>query len=173
PERLTRSAEIDAWPSLSRSGNTMVFLSNRLGHPDIWKKDLLTGTETPLTNSGARKNWPELSPDGREVTYYVYDPFSVARMSLDGRPLGEVCRYCIYGGSTADRSIEIHTSRDESSLLARHTKSGTETTLFTLPDALCWAPLISPDGKWIAFLHMRLPGEGQIMIVPFRERPGV
>src|SRR5262249_14281713 len=63
-QRLTHNADNDAWPSLSRDGKTMVFLSDRLKHWDVWKKDFATGTETPLTNDASTKSWPEITADG-------------------------------------------------------------------------------------------------------------
>src|SRR5262249_14382422 len=73
-ERLTHSADFDGWPSVSPDGHTVIFLSDRLNHPEIWRKNLITGEEVPLTNDGARKAFPLLSADGGEISYYTYVP---------------------------------------------------------------------------------------------------
>lgn len=65
-ERVTRDAAPELFPTLSASGDTVVF--ERRG--DLWLRSLADGTELRLTDDPSLGNThPRLSPDGRRVVF--------------------------------------------------------------------------------------------------------
>jgi len=65
---LVSDPSIDVSPSFDQSGNLMAFVSDRLGNPNIFIKDLSSGSVRRATKSGYNTN-PSMSPDGKYVTY--------------------------------------------------------------------------------------------------------
>ena len=72
PSQLTSSA-FDARTSISADGSKLVFISSRLGNPDVWMKDLTSGKESALTATQVREEEPEISADGSRVVYSVWE----------------------------------------------------------------------------------------------------
>ncbi|HKB02494.1 MAG TPA: hypothetical protein VKD90_09750, partial [Gemmataceae bacterium] len=67
---LTTGGFLDAYPSWTSDGKTLLFSSNRRGVTDVWK--LIPGpgaTPTRLTTSRGNKEHARLSPDGRWVVF--------------------------------------------------------------------------------------------------------
>jgi TolB protein len=65
---LVSDPSIDVSPSFDQSGNLMAFVSDRLGNPNVFIKDLASGSVRRATKSGYNTN-PSMSPDGKYVTY--------------------------------------------------------------------------------------------------------
>lgn len=66
---LISSYGIDVSPTFDATGNKMVFTSNRLGGPQIFLKDMLTGSVERISKTGSYNTEPSISPDGTLVTY--------------------------------------------------------------------------------------------------------
>jgi TolB protein len=60
---------IDIGPDFDRSGQKMVFVSNRLGNPHVFLKNLATGEVKRLSMTGKYNTGPSISPDGSQVVY--------------------------------------------------------------------------------------------------------
>jgi Tol biopolymer transport system component/DNA-binding winged helix-turn-helix (wHTH) protein len=84
PSQLIGSSRTDAQPAISPDGNWIAFVSDRTGHPQIWKSDWKEERVTPLTNfDGCRVANPNWSPDGRLIAFAAnpegqFDLFVVA-----------------------------------------------------------------------------------------------
>jgi len=68
-EPLVESWAIDVSPSFDTVGRRMAFVSDRLGNPQVFIKDLATGKETRLTMEGKYNTSPSISPDGKLVVF--------------------------------------------------------------------------------------------------------
>jgi TolB protein len=66
---LERSAGIDVSPSLDRTGSLMAFTSSRLGGPQIFLKDLRSGSVRRISQAGRYNTDPSISPDGTVIAY--------------------------------------------------------------------------------------------------------
>ncbi len=53
----------------ARDGQSFVYFSNRTGNFDVWRHDLQTGQELPLTTHRANDFVPDVSPDGNSVAF--------------------------------------------------------------------------------------------------------
>lgn len=65
---LVADSSIDVSPSFDQSGNLMAFVSDRLGNPNIFMKDLSSGSVRRVSKSGYNTN-PSMSPDGKYIAY--------------------------------------------------------------------------------------------------------
>jgi len=65
---LVTDSSIDVSPSFDQSGTLMAFVSDRLGNPNVFIKDLSSGSVRRASKSGYNTN-PSMSPDGKFVTY--------------------------------------------------------------------------------------------------------
>ena len=53
---MTHNAAIDRWPSISRDGKKLMYVSFRTGRSEVWLAELDKGRETALTTDGADKD---------------------------------------------------------------------------------------------------------------------
>ncbi len=60
---------IDVSPDFDRSGQKMTFVSNRLGNPHVFVKDLGSGQVKRISLTGKYNTGPSISPDGTQVVY--------------------------------------------------------------------------------------------------------
>jgi eukaryotic-like serine/threonine-protein kinase len=75
--RLTTHPAEEANPVWTPSGNALVFDSDRLRRPDIFIKDLEgSGEERVVVGSDELTHPCDVSPDGKVVVYYRFDPGS-------------------------------------------------------------------------------------------------
>ncbi len=66
---LEQSSAINVSPSFDATGTKMAFTSSRLGSPQVFLKDLNTGTISRVSMDGSYNSEPCLSPDGTLVAY--------------------------------------------------------------------------------------------------------
>ena len=67
--KLEASSGIDVSPSVDASGRLMAFTSNRAGGPQIFLKDLSSGSVRRVTMNGTYNTDPSISPDGTLVAF--------------------------------------------------------------------------------------------------------
>ena len=138
-------------PSISRDGNSVVFISTRPGNQEIWIKDLKTGKESELTATRANKYNPVFSPDGSMVGFSESPTWDVYVVPSGGGVADKVCERCgevtdwssdgkrIIGNTLSGQAWILDlASRRKSDLL--NTRRWTATDYF------------SPDGRWFDFL---------------------
>jgi TolB protein len=65
---LVADSSIDVSPSFDQSGNLMAFVSDRLGNPNVFLKDLGSGSVRRASKAGYNTN-PSMSPDGKYIAY--------------------------------------------------------------------------------------------------------
>jgi TolB protein len=66
---LAADSAVDVSPSFDKSGNLMAYVSDRLGSPNIYLKDLSGGSDKRVSKSGGYNTNPCLSPDGKYIVY--------------------------------------------------------------------------------------------------------
>ncbi len=66
---LEQSPAINVSPSFDATGTKMAFTSSRLGSPQVFLKDLNTGSVTRVSMDGPYNSEPCISPDGTLVAY--------------------------------------------------------------------------------------------------------
>lgn len=71
--QLTFNSQSNFSPTVSPVGDSIVFVSTRLGNPDIWKMDNDGSAQVPLVSSSAREAEPSFSADGKWVIFQSTD----------------------------------------------------------------------------------------------------
>jgi Tol biopolymer transport system component len=149
---LTRPDTVDAYPSASPDGRYIVFMSERSGIKNIWRMNADGSDPRQLTK--AFGNLPEVTPDGRWVTYQARG--TVWKVSIDG---GEPIKV------SPDGMVSATTSPDGKLIACTVFRTGahpsiglldpqTGTIQKSLEAALNLPPLIrwSPDGNSLAYI---------------------
>lgn len=67
--KIESSYAIDVSPSIDASGTKMAFTSSRLGGPQVFLKDLRSGSVTRISKTGGYNTDPSISPDGTLVAF--------------------------------------------------------------------------------------------------------
>ncbi len=175
--RLTRGPAILGYLSVTSDFRTLAYFSVRLGTPDVFLRDLGTGSEKVLTDGPpGDKSYPAISPGGQQLAYSTrmsvgerpLRPIFVVRLS-DGtwRTLGEDC-----GGRPREwvdeRQLVIERFARLNSIALIDTDTGAQQELLKSDDRSIRNARLSPDRKWIAFDAGR-PGEpSSVFVCPFR-----
>jgi len=70
-KQLTNGRYVDASPVCSPDGSAVIFTSDRSGTTSVWKVGIDGGAPAQLTNHPSE--YPSISPDGKQVTYFYID----------------------------------------------------------------------------------------------------
>jgi len=171
--RLTGDRALNYRPTVSRDGTVMTFISDRGGNFDVWKKDLLTGKESPVTRTLTPEIFGTLSQNGAEVATWDGQIVSVVSMT-DGasRPFCEKCgRPDVW---TADGRLILSPGNQRGVWI--RSPNGKQGTMIATPREFAkTGPDLSHDGRWLT-LHTtstvgRLTSKRQIFVAPFSGGP--
>jgi serine/threonine protein kinase/roadblock/LC7 domain-containing protein len=80
PKQLTEGSYVDSFPVGSPDGRFVVFMSLRSGTWTIWKVGIDGGAPVQLTNRPSE--FPAVSPDGTQISYYYEDEQSNSQPKL-------------------------------------------------------------------------------------------
>ena len=130
PRRLTNSQGIDTEPAFSPDGQTVYFVSDRGGGPQIYRMPITGGAAQRVTFVGDYNVSPKLSPDGKQMAY-------IARRS--GRFVTAVMDL-----GTGQETLVSGTSQDESPSFAPNGRYLLYATVDAGRDTLAMA---SADGR--------------------------
>jgi Tol biopolymer transport system component len=167
-ERLTQNAAIDRWPSISRDGRRLMYLSFRTGHSEVWLKELDTGRERQLTSDGTPKDWPEISPDG---TSYYFTRMAVPDVSWAkiGSQPSQLCTDCQTLWPLPEGTGFLHVNLVAPQHPHLMDSSGRSSSWLRHPKLSLHQPQLSPDGHWVAFQASLAAERGRIFIARFRK----
>ena len=177
-EQQVTSSAFDARTSVSADGKKLVFISTRLGTPDVWMKDLESGKETALTATPAREEEAEISPDGTRVSYTVIEGsrWPLYQIATTGGPPEKICEDCgrPWDWSPDGRKLlylivegrkQAHTALGLFDVATRQTSDYVVDPEFSVARAR-----FSPDGRWISFGAFNAAGS-HVVVVPFQSHP--
>ena len=158
--QLTSSSRNNFFPAVAKDGQSVVFVSNRTGHANIWKMDIDGGHQTQLTYGDADYR-PLLSPDGNWLLY---------TRSLAHSNLGTLLKIGVNGNDPIPLSTQVwlHDLSPDGKLLVLQTKAGSAVVPFTggeparmtnVPKTHTYLPegsppvLWSPDGSALTYVE--------------------
>ncbi len=170
-----RQVEVPAlreYPSLSKDGRSVAVASGQSDQLRIWKRELATGKESPLTNSPFMERFPVLSGSGEKVAFSSYEKDTrKVYISEDSGVPYSVCEGCLRATDWA---------RDEKSILifggnpyrisVLDIASRRQTVLLEHPTQHLLYGHFSPDERWISFTARVRPDRGLIAIAPVSAR---
>jgi hypothetical protein len=162
-----------------------VYISARLGNPDVWMQDLVTGYTHALTATTDEEAAAVLSPGGTHLIYALFhaplDPTLYMLAVREGAVREKVCDHCgLPTDWTRNRNLVVLQYRPEwplgkgqggperSCLAVLDRTTGRRTVILEHPEDNVYRGQISPDERWIAFHGDHLSAETREYIAPFR-----
>jgi dipeptidyl aminopeptidase/acylaminoacyl peptidase len=159
---------------ISPAGDQVAYLSDQGGNPELWLRDLASGTERRLTNLGARINALSWSPDGSAIAFSAlrYGQFDLWRVEVSSGKVTQLTadpRYETYPAWSPDgATIGFVRSDDrwaDHEILVMPATGGPGRVVATDRDFFDYGtigtrarfgyPLISPNGQEILFRSHR------------------
>jgi len=170
--RITESSSSDTMPSISDDGNRIAFLSNRLGHYEVWSRDLSTNRETALTRTAAGKMFPVISHDGSKIAFSTEGGKEIHVASTAGGPTKKVCDDCgLPRAWTLDGNRVLYQGGEPRRFGLLDVTTGARQEVLQHPTFGIYSGRLSPDERWIAFQVRVWSDRTRIFIAPFRVAP--
>ena len=177
--RMTRGPFPLGYLTVTKDFRTLAYFSFRLGHGEVFLRDLRMGSERVLAEAPAgEKGYPAISPAGSVLAYGTRMPgggralrpiFVVGLSDGTWRKLGDDC-----GGRPREwvdeRRLIIERYARLNSIALIDTETGDQHELLESAERSVSNARLSPDRRWIAFDASR-PGEpASVFVSPFREQ---
>ncbi len=156
PMPISKDLSHNESPSISTSGKELVFSKASSGAAEVWLRDLETGKEKALINSGHSEGlWPRISPDGTKVVYRetVGDKNLLMELPTSGGVPRQVCVNCGSVGAwfpDGSRLLVADYSK-QTTIDVLDLASGQKVEYLKHPKYSLFPRAVSPDGRWIAF----------------------
>lgn len=172
PRRLTTDPAMDATAYWSRDGKWIYFASNRTGRQEVWKiPSDGSAHEVRVTRNGGWRS--RESPDGKLLYYQKFDQPGLFRMSVDGGPEERIAEVQPPEDWQLgpDRIYYLRRQEDNYVVDRVDIRSGRTTEALKLPPG---SPgeitnfTVSPDGRWLMFVHEDQLVSELMMIENFR-----
>jgi Tol biopolymer transport system component/DNA-binding winged helix-turn-helix (wHTH) protein len=169
PIRLTQGLAVDHHPLLVSGGREMLFQSDRSGRTETWKKQLVSGQESPMPlapvrrgNVSADQLVVSVSPDGSRFAAQSSDGGTsiIAASGALERSVPPIAYP--HGWSSDGRYLLLN------GLRMLDVASGNVIPLAGKFDGRIAQAQFSPGDRWIAFNRLDSPGPSRIYVVPFR-----
>jgi Tol biopolymer transport system component len=158
--RLTRGIAPTGYLSITRDYRTLAYFSFRVGHAEIFLRDLATGSERVVAHlPDGERGYPAISPNGTQLAFGIRmpggeqapRPIYVASPTDSGlRLIADDCR----GRPRQwldERLLIIERFARLNSIAIVDTETAAQHELLTSPERSITNARVSPDRQWIAF----------------------
>jgi Tol biopolymer transport system component len=178
--RMTRGPSPAGYLSVTGDFRTLAYFSFRLGHGEIFLRNLETEQEKVLADAPeGERGYPAISPTGTQLAFglrmlageHAARPIFVAdTASRAWRSLGDDC-----GGRPRqwldERLLMIERFARLNSIAIIDTETGQQRELLTSAERSITNARLSPNGRWITFEASR-PGEpATVFVAPLEQQP--
>jgi Tol biopolymer transport system component len=177
--RMTRGAAPTGYLSLTCDFRTLAYFSFRLGHGELFLRDLQTGSERVVAEGPeGEKGYPAISPSGTQLAFGMRMPggeqaarpiFIACPSTGVWRTVGDDCR----GRPRQwldERLLMIERFARLNAIATIDTETGEQRELLASVDRSISNPRLSPDLRWIAF-DAWLPGEpASVFVAPMQNQ---
>jgi Tol biopolymer transport system component/tRNA A-37 threonylcarbamoyl transferase component Bud32 len=174
PVTQTTGTMVKFYPSVSRDGTLLVYSAfGGLKRPrsEVRLKDLVSGEESIVQMRAARTGQvPKLSPDGSTFSYRDLAEGGIRTfiVSVEDMVSREVCDSCEILDFFPDANFALIKEGGEK-LLRFDISTGEKTLLLEAETGLIKDPAISPDGRWISFVHGKPDGRVALYVAPLTD----
>jgi Tol biopolymer transport system component len=169
---MTTDPAIDASAYWSRDGKWIYFGSNRTGRQEVWKMPADgSAREVRVTRNGGWRS--RESVDGKTLYYQKLDQPGLFRMPVEGGPEERIADVpTLEDWQLAPEGIYYLRRQGEDYFVDRvDLKSGWSTEALKLPPGTLGGTSnfsVSPDGRWLVFVHRDQMASELMMIENFR-----
>jgi len=166
---LTRGSGFQIFPSISRDGTKLVFVSHAAYNDEVWLLDLTTGKKLLLSNEVSAKLKPIIHADGSRVMWEDLRIRANYGVPASGGVPEKLCDECGFPWDwSADHTRILHYGF-KSSVVASMVNLETEKRSLFLesPGRSVWSFRWSPDSRWIVFQAESAAGRSQLYVAPF------
>jgi len=166
-QRVTDGPSDRGFPSLDKDAHSIAFFSNQSGRSNVWRRDLITGSESMVARSAALQRFPVISPSGGTIAYGVNeeDGARTVYVAATGSEPEKVCDGCIRptDWSSDEKSLVVFAGAPyHVDLLDAATHQ--RTVLLKHPTDHLLYGRFSPDNRWISFTIRRSPTRARVAI---------
>jgi Tol biopolymer transport system component len=153
---VTNFAGVQAQPALSPDGRSVVFISNRDGHYNIYVGLISGGSLVQITHDINLKDRPSWSPDGTEIAYAqlndsgIWDIWEV--QALGGTPRRLILNATDPAWSPDGQSLAYENTATGTIWIADSSGQNARALTQSASPLLDTDPCFSPDGRRLAFV---------------------
>jgi Tol biopolymer transport system component/predicted Ser/Thr protein kinase len=181
-QQLTFFTDSAVYPALSPDGRMLAFIRGNdsfVGPGQIYVKFLPDGQPVQLTHDSTEKLSPAFSPDGTNIAYSTFDPWSVWELPvLGGDPHILLPNASSLTWIEGGKRLLFSEIKEGLHMVLVTTDEGRGQTrdVFSPPSerGMAHHSYLSPDGKWVLIVEMG--SRGDILpcrVVPFQGNAGV
>jgi eukaryotic-like serine/threonine-protein kinase len=160
--QATLDPAIDTVPSWDRSGERLVFRSDRGGHPALWQLRVGDGQLERLADMGPDTDWARLAPDGHSFVYHVRSSQGSVNLWRNSLPLGQPQQitfepeFAGFASLSPDGAwIALQQKRGEDFRVGVIPAAGGTPQTLTLAAGQSWPGSWAPDNDRISFAGFR------------------
>jgi serine/threonine protein kinase len=181
-EELTHESGFHVFPSISKDGTRLTFISHAAYNDTVWLLDVNSGKRSLLSTAVSGKFKSYIRGDGTEVFYgdnrqrFNGGDYGIFRVPTSGGTTEELCSRCdpwLWDWSP-DRKRVLTWDRGSGSVRAAiiNLDTGKRNVFLESSDRGLYEFQWSPDGEWIAFQAERAGASRQLEVAPFTGEQG-
>jgi eukaryotic-like serine/threonine-protein kinase len=170
PQRLLQSDGDSFFPVTTADGKKMVYVSTRLGNPDIWIRDLETGADSAVVATPARETRGVISADGSRLAFQRSSG-GIAKTFWMPLPQGaetKICDDCrsVLGWTPDAKGVVVSTGKPEQ-MIVHEIATGKLLPTAVHPTKEIHDMSFSPDGRWLVFKVVESGTEHHVYVSPY------
>ena len=172
-ESLTQGSGSHIFPSISRDGTKLAYLSHAAHNDDVWLLDLPTGKKLLLSNDVSAKFKPLIHADGSRVMWTVPRDGVIYAVPPSGGAPEKLCSRCGWPWDwSADHKRILHHGRSASARAVMvNFDTAKQGVFLERPGKNLYQFHWSPDGRWIVFMAEQA-NRSQVFVAPYRGDAG-
>jgi Tol biopolymer transport system component len=171
-QQLTQDNGFHIFPSVSRDGTKVAYISHAAYNDEVWLLDLKLGKRLLLSTSVSKKSKLRITADGSQVFYGDSQERSVNVIPVSGGPARRLCDNCEgWVWDWLQQGHRLLTYKQGKTTIAAailNLETGTSSIFLERPPTDLYDFHWSPDDRWISFSAMRKQdGRSDVYIAPF------
>jgi Tol biopolymer transport system component len=176
---VTQGSGTYTFPSISRDGTKLAYLSEAAYNDEVWLLDLSTGKKLRLSSDVSQKFKPVIHADGSRVMWATAQDSVIYAVSPSGGAAEKLCDRCNWPWDwSADHKQILHHGRTPASSATRWARAimvnfdtGKRAVYLERPGKNLSQFHWSPDGRWVVFMAEQA-NRSQVFVAPYREDEG-